>query len=528
MIKNKTKKSLASKFDSKEVDTNIYTVKEMRDIFDRLLNHTFGENIYEDISKLVVVESFCMYEILFDLSLDKEKFLLHIGSQHSYVNGEKNNDFIEEFKNDQVIDKKHVISKSFFDIASLGKKISYSDLYREHNNSCFFYLGNQVFRVSFRKDYFKEPNGQVYLLLDIIRRAILSNVMITIFSSQVQISFKKNPEDNSADIKFEDVLDKNVHVLNTYYGFDEIIFENTSSSKILTNNIRGYVFDYQHKKNTTNEKKALKPNAKINKKEFDEVFTLSIYEYEITLYLNSSNYSRAYVHNILKLDRFITNMKVVFQNFFLYNLDRKKFIQREKVLRRTSELDHLTKLLNRVGFYRLVKDKIPRNTNITLIEIDIDDFKKINDTYGHDAGDGILRHISALMSENFTRNTILCRFGGEEFYILIPNRNISEGAFALESFRKAIENSSYTYQSIDKKKGKDTSKPIEIKCTVSSGITTFYSLPEDDKKIDAYLQKQMKYVDKALYKAKKSGKNCIYCYTNGEIFRYLSLNNGRF
>ena len=510
---------------SKIVDIDVYTVRKMREIFHRLLNYRHAEKTYEEISKLEAIESYCFYKVSFNLSDDRENFPIYVYSCLCFVNGRIDADHIGEFKTGQLIDKEHVISKCVFNISKMGKSDSYVDVYERRGNTCFFYLGDKVFRVIFQEDYFKNSESQIYILLDIIRRATLSYVLQTTFTEQISLSFKdiikkktKVSKISTGDIKFEDIIRTNARILHTTYGFDKIIFENSSKNAILFNQTRGYVFDIRNRKDTDEEidveRKILNENEEI--KGFNTEKPIEVGRNKITIHMSSPNYSKFYVDNILKLDNFLLNLKIIFQNFFFYNSDMRRFIEREKKLRRTSELDDLTKLLNRKGFYRLTKEKSGKDDEIVLIEIDIDDFKKINDTYGHDAGDGVLQHISSLMSEIFTRNSLLSRFGGEEFCILIPKKTMIEGLFYIESFRDKVEKTPYIYKSIGEEKNIDSKK---INYTISSGITVFI-LPKDDKGIEICLQKQLKYVDKALYRAKRNGKNCIFQYVNGEIKRY--------
>lgn len=121
--------------------------------------------------------------------------------------------------------------------------------------------------------------------------------------------------------------------------------------------------------------------------------------------------------------------------------------------------------------------------------LDIDNFKKINDTYGHQSGDLALKEISLILRSYLRANTIIGRLGGEEFGIILPNVPLEDAIKIAERIRSVIENREIKYE--DK----------IIRITASFGIT---EVKEGDTFDTLY-----KRVDEALYKAKKDGKNTI-------------------
>jgi diguanylate cyclase (GGDEF)-like protein len=127
-------------------------------------------------------------------------------------------------------------------------------------------------------------------------------------------------------------------------------------------------------------------------------------------------------------------------------------------------------------------------TDLSLLIIDLDNFKKINDTYGHKSGDIVLKELVNIAQENIRESDLIVRFGGDEFLILLPNTNIENAkAVALK-----LVNSINTYN-----EGKDFS------FTVSIGVSQFN---ENDKSIEDLIKR----ADNSLYKAKEKGKNCIF------------------
>ena len=132
-----------------------------------------------------------------------------------------------------------------------------------------------------------------------------------------------------------------------------------------------------------------------------------------------------------------------------------------------------------------------RNSKLGFLMLDIDYFKKVNDTYGHDAGDKVLQTVSNIILNSIRESDIAVRFGGEEFLIILTDLNSKEDLIkAAEKIRQAIENTKF-----------NTGKEI-IKKTVSIGGALF---PQDCEKP----WECIKFADLALYKAKNSGRNRV-------------------
>jgi diguanylate cyclase (GGDEF)-like protein len=164
-----------------------------------------------------------------------------------------------------------------------------------------------------------------------------------------------------------------------------------------------------------------------------------------------------------------------------------------EVLAQLSITDGLTKLHNHRYFQDHLTREIKRlsrtGDQLSMILLDLDDFKRLNDRYGHAAGDEVLMGIAALMNDSVRECDLLARYGGEEFVILAPGTEI-EGAVSLaEKIRMAVEESS---QIID-----DSMRPVKV--TVSCGVAQY----DGDRKA-FFLE-----ADRALYRAKAEGKNCV-------------------
>ena len=126
-------------------------------------------------------------------------------------------------------------------------------------------------------------------------------------------------------------------------------------------------------------------------------------------------------------------------------------------------------------------------TPFSILIIDVDFFKRINDLYGHDKGDLIIKEISSLIQKN-TRNTDICaRWGGEEFLILTPNSDLKAALTLANSLREFIEKNDF--------------KMEKDKVTISIGVSTYNENLTQEKLI--------KLADNALYKAKGNGRNRV-------------------
>ncbi len=146
-----------------------------------------------------------------------------------------------------------------------------------------------------------------------------------------------------------------------------------------------------------------------------------------------------------------------------------------------ASVDRLTNLLNRQGCAK----KLKTISNYSLLVIDIDYFKKVNDTYGHDIGDEVLKEVANILKNSLRKSDIICRWGGEEFIVILPNTSLEMAYEIGERLRKNIENCK--------------NFPYDLKVTISVGVAS--------SKGD--FQQTFKSADENLYLAKKSGRNRV-------------------
>lgn len=166
----------------------------------------------------------------------------------------------------------------------------------------------------------------------------------------------------------------------------------------------------------------------------------------------------------------------------------------EQRLRNLADTDYLTGMNCRRAFVEQVERVLARaqidRTSVSMVLLDIDDFKKINDTYGHVAGDDVLRHFAANMSEFFRIGDVLGRIGGEEFGVVLSGVDASQAAEVAERLRKVFEASLIDI-------GKHS-----VQARVSIGVAS-------TRRGESSFESLYRRADDALYRAKEAGKNQV-------------------
>ncbi|MFQ5714572.1 MAG: diguanylate cyclase [Candidatus Scalinduaceae bacterium] len=165
-----------------------------------------------------------------------------------------------------------------------------------------------------------------------------------------------------------------------------------------------------------------------------------------------------------------------------------------------STMDELTKLANRRYFMEALEGELERarryKTEMMLVIMDMDHFKKINDTYGHLAGDMVLSEIGRELKEHIRYNDLACRYGGEELAVILPNTNQDSACIAYERFRKMVEERLFIHGS------------NQFNIRVSIGIAS----SNDSNSLNDLIA----HADHALYQAKETGRNKVVTYTPEE------------
>lgn len=159
-----------------------------------------------------------------------------------------------------------------------------------------------------------------------------------------------------------------------------------------------------------------------------------------------------------------------------------------------SVLDGLTGLYNRRQFEISIEQEYNRTkrhpADFSLAILDIDFFKKVNDTYGHQYGDYVLKTVANLMKQSFRKTDLLYRYGGEELIMIMPETNIDGALIPVQRLRRMVEEYDFEYNG------------VKAKVTVSIGLTMNYQNFNSSAEI-------LKSADEALYKAKEGGRNRV-------------------
>jgi len=163
--------------------------------------------------------------------------------------------------------------------------------------------------------------------------------------------------------------------------------------------------------------------------------------------------------------------------------------------------DSLTELHNRRHFRNLAQEEIKRanryGRSLGVLMLDIDHFKRINDTFGHTFGDYVLKTVAEICKSALRNNDIIGRYGGEEFVVLLPETNTQNSFLAAERLRKNL---------LDTTIYKDD---LSINITVSIGVHSVDYSSYHNQKDAPNLDKLIAAADEAMYKAKQAGRNSV-------------------
>lgn len=166
----------------------------------------------------------------------------------------------------------------------------------------------------------------------------------------------------------------------------------------------------------------------------------------------------------------------------------------ESQLRQMSETDELTGVYNRRRLLEELEIKFREFRRYAeptaLLMFDIDRFKRVNDRYGHVAGDRALRAIARLCVTHLREVDLLARFGGEKFVVLLPHTDLEQARETAERLRQAVAETTIEHEG------------DHIRCTISVGVSTLC-------KSDHMYESVIKRIDGALYEAKRGGRNCV-------------------
>jgi len=168
---------------------------------------------------------------------------------------------------------------------------------------------------------------------------------------------------------------------------------------------------------------------------------------------------------------------------------------KQKELQRLTRLDGLTGLYNRNTFVELTRQELARaqrqGSATSILLLDLDFFKRVNDTWGHPAGDAVLKNVAVVANSTVRATDLVGRLGGEEFIILLPNTSVESARRLAEKLRANLEHSAVAWEQ------------THIRSTASFGVASTTALENHD------FDNLYSHADKALYTAKDKGRNRV-------------------
>ena len=214
--------------------------------------------------------------------------------------------------------------------------------------------------------------------------------------------------------------------------------------------------------------------------------SLAIY---LTLYL-VTRFNEPYyaIDKWLEMTLFILHAVMVFGFVAFYLVVFVRYaISLESKITSQSRTDELTKINNRYALYDYFEQEEDRSSSLLAL-FDIDDFKVINDTYGHSNGDIILRRVAEIATEQL-EDSFVCRYGGEEFVVVMKERGDRSFFDRLEALRKSVENEPFVIEG----------KPVRV--TITIGARKYGK--------ETSIEKWIELADNNMYSGKRSGKNVV-------------------
>jgi two-component system cell cycle response regulator len=174
-----------------------------------------------------------------------------------------------------------------------------------------------------------------------------------------------------------------------------------------------------------------------------------------------------------------------------------------ELLGKLAAFDELTGVYNRRSLFHSLETELSRSQRycraLSVIMVDLDHFKNVNDSYGHPAGDAVLRDVAQAMQMSLRTMDVVCRFGGEEFCAILPETNMIGAIRAAERVRAALTSRTFSFGT------------ASIVVTASAGVATW--MPGEGPDVPDLLAN----ADQALYEAKRRGRNRVCVYDRGEL-----------
>jgi diguanylate cyclase (GGDEF)-like protein len=461
---------------------NILDFKRMSQILDnKIISKNFEEklrrnkfeNFFEEISKKNISQKQKKSIISLISKLKNGESFDNILEELSFI-------FSEEIQNEGISDKRDFDST----IDTISKSIT-RDLLKITNQLKLDYPKDKHTTEIFMevKAFYNNKNIKLFNLTDLYSK-------VSLHSMNLQKIEKNKCEKYLLDVnsKLELIID-NIHISN----------KNNNKSVDLTQEIQTDI------KNVFQDiKKSTKNIKEVN--ELKDIVILKLDSIENKM----ESFTKKQISLQNKQKEIISDLENNLNKSLIKQENLQRSLEEEKEV---SSIDNLTKLPNRKSYTDYINKAhtlwLQKPYNLSIVLLDIDKFKNINDTFGHNVGDAALKKFSNIIKELINDKYFFCRYGGEEFILVCPNLSKLKAAYLAEIIRNKIYNTKF-------KIGEGINRKY-INITASFGISEF-------SKNNIDIASTFEKADKALYFVKKDGRNSVGLENNGLLTNYSNKN----
>lgn len=475
--------------DVSEIGTKYFSVDDVRidsDMQDLVFNDNNTYNTPDDLTKL-------------------NRKLIGIGSYEDVL------------ENSYYINVAYAFDRFFSDISAGFSYITSVSYYSKHD---FIYVYSNIGEDYLEKiDYNDEKiknektlqqieNGEDFIWTPVINESYLNEkelvLSVPVYDDDevegvIKVNYSLSVIDDIIDNNFYEtyLIDENGTIIaSNYYKLDDEQFHNVIENKLFGITRGKSIIDYAF-----NVYKDDWENVNLNYYKFSDYIAD-----DFAMFM----YVPIYAYLSIIIIGFVSVFFVGLIAFWLNDVYEKNSVMRNSLsekyeetsrlkveLEKVATIDFLTKLYNRRSLFDKLEEirannLSNQNANFLILIMDIDHFKKINDTYGHIAGDEVLKNVSDTVSKNIRKSDVVCRWGGEEILVVLVNSTLEDGKIVAEKIRHKIHHTITKYEN------------NKIQVTVSVGIKSVEMIGDFDNALTN--------ADVALYKAKQTGRNKIVVY----------------